>query len=324
MEIGDELVTGVVGNTNMVSTTPPDTRKQYVYWCFTLNNHTDGDVESLKTKFNYVCKWWRFQEEIGSKGTPHLQGVCCFKNKLRLTQLKDNLSNKAHWEASRSSAANAYCSKSDTATGRFWESNNIPKTKTPEKKPIFTQKVNKDMLRPHQIEIADKYLKECEMWSRIIDWYWEQKGGWGKSTLCKYLIDNCNAIVLSGSVADAVNGFFSYVMKNETVPPIVVFDIPRCNQGHISYNAIEQIKNGCIFNTKFETGMLRFDTPHVIVFSNEEPEYEKLSTDRWNVVELKHPDTTIRGSAVPATSPLSFFVKKEGSIHDLSPPEKSI
>lgn len=287
MEIGDEAVTGVVGNTDLVTTTPNNTRAQYIYWCFTLNNHNDGDGDKLKRLFDEGCLWYRFQEERGAKGTPHLQGVCCFKGKMRLKQLKDYYSRYAHWEPSRSAAANDYCRKEDTATGKYWEKlDKLAKPKKTIKKPILTKKIEYETLRQNQKEIADLYNNPCSEFNRIINWYWENEGNWGKTYLVKYLIDNCGAIMLSGGSKDAVNGIFSYIKETETVPNIIIFDIPRCNEGHVSYNAIEQIKNGCIFNSKYETGMLRFDTPHIIVFANEEPEYTKLSRDRWNVVEL--------------------------------------
>jgi len=303
MEIGDVVeMKGGVSNTDKVLPPPQkfDTRLQFMYWGFTLNNYTPGDGDELKQKLLPICNYFRYQAEEGDKnGVPHLQGVIAlFKEKrMRLKQLKDKLHNKAHWYPTNSAAANAYCRKDRTATGDFWQSSEtepdwsqLNKGK-PKKKPILTQKITYDMLRDNQKEIADKYSKPCDQFSRMIDWYYEVHGNWGKTFLVKYLIDCCDAIMLSGASKDAINGIFSYISENERVPPIVIFDIPRCAEGHVSYNAIEQIKNGCIFNSKYETGMLRFDTPHIIIFSNEEPVYGKLSRDRWNVVELEHMKT---------------------------------
>lgn len=291
MEIGDELDTGLVSNTDIGSTTPVKTRAQYIYWCFTLNNHEAGDGDRLSKLFYFNCRWFRIQEEIGAQGTPHLQGVCCFNGKMRLKQLKDYYCNRSHWEPTRSAFANDYCYKKDTATGKFWEKEDKlakAKKELKTKSPLLTQKIMIDMLREDQLEIVNLFKEKCPWNDRKIIWLWEALGGWGKSFVVKYLIDNCGAIMLSGASSDAINGIFSYIKETNTVPPIIIFDIPRCNQGHISYNAIEQIKNGCIFNSKYETGMLRFDTPHIIVFANEEPEYSKLSRDRWDVKELEH------------------------------------
>ncbi|MEO5351322.1 MAG: hypothetical protein H7836_17020 [Magnetococcus sp. YQC-3] len=288
-------MTGVVGNTEMCDTTPFDTRGQYVYWFFTLNNYVDGDVERLIKCFDQGCHEYRFQAEEGEETkTPHLQGVCHFKGKIRLSQLKTYYSKRAQWKPSRSEAANAYCVKAETRIAGPWiklkpeKKSKKKKQEEEPKKPILTKKVEYETLRENQKEIAKLFTDKCDEHSRAVCWFWDKLGDWGKTYLVKYLIDNCGAIMLSGGSKDAINGVFSYIKETETVPNIIIFDIPRCNEGHVSYNAIEQIKNGCIFNSKYETGMLRFDTPHVVVFANEEPEYTKLSRDRWRVVELEH------------------------------------
>ena len=38
-----------------------------------------------------------------------------------------------------------------------------------------------------------------------------------------------------------------------------------------------------ICNTKYETGMKLFNSPHLIVFSNFYPDTDKLSADRWKI-----------------------------------------
>ena len=51
----------------------------------------------------------------------------------------------------------------------------------------------------------------------------------------------------------------------------------------MSYDAIESIKSGIIFNSKYETGQKMINPPHIIVFSNFLPDVSKLSEDRWNI-----------------------------------------
>ena len=50
---------------------------------------------------------------------------------------------------------------------------------------------------------------------------------------------------------------------------------------------MEAIKNGCFFSGKYESGMVRFNSPHILVFANEPPERTKLSQDRWCVFALR-------------------------------------
>jgi len=63
-------------------------------------------------------------------------------------------------------------------------------------------------------------------------------------------------------------------------------DIPRCGFASVSYRAIENCKNGSIFNKKYETGQIMFLPPHIIIFANSAPDLSMMSTDRWHVVEL--------------------------------------
>ena len=59
------------------------------------------------------------------------------------------------------------------------------------------------------------------------------------------------------------------------------------------------VKNGILYNTKYVSEMRVCDIPHVIVFSNGEPDRSKLSADRWDVDRL-HGATM---AAVPLSAP---------------------
>ena len=75
-----------------------------------------------------------------------------------------------------------------------------------------------------------------------------------------------------------------YLKKNKL--KIVMIDLTRCIENYVSYQGIEEIKNGIFYNTKYESGMVLFDSPHIIIFANFPPEEGKLNADRWNIVNL--------------------------------------
>ncbi len=82
-------------------------------WCFTWNNYTDSDVESVK---NWKCTWLLFGKEVApTTGTPHLQGVVYWPNARVIGGLK-KLGAAIHWTACNGTAdQNAvYCSKDAT------------------------------------------------------------------------------------------------------------------------------------------------------------------------------------------------------------------
>lgn len=78
-------------------------------WCFTLNNYTDKNEESIR---NIDCKYLIYGKEIGEKGTKHLQGYIEFKNGKSLIACKKLIEN-AHWECRRGTGEQAsnYCKK---------------------------------------------------------------------------------------------------------------------------------------------------------------------------------------------------------------------
>ena len=131
------------------------------------------------------------------------------------------------------------------------------------------------------IDLEEIIKVKCEN-IRVINWFYDTKGGAGKSVFAKYLCLYYNAIYLSrGNYKDLIN----LIYKSDNVN-IVILDLPRNNGNRVSYDALEAIKNGIICNVKYETGMKVFDSPHIIVFSNERPDLTCLSKDRWNIKNI--------------------------------------
>lgn len=209
----------------------------------------------------------------------HLQGCFTMKKKGRpITELKMH---GAHYELQRGTdfQAVAYAQKLETrlADGVSYQKGYA--------RPITL--VTYEMLRADQQIIADTFATHAAWNNRVVNWFYEPDGAWGKSFLGKYLVDQRGALMLAGSHKDLLYGYAAYVKKHGGAPDIVVFDIPRVNVGGISYRGIEDIQNGCFFSPKYEGEMIRADAPHICVFSNTAPEEDKLSADRWNIVRLQ-------------------------------------
>lgn len=88
-------------------------------WCFTLNNYSLEEYESIKRVVFGNCRYGIIGEEVGEKGTPHLQFYLQFRSRVSLRQIKRLVGSRVHAEIARGSAdANkTYCSKE----GKFWE-----------------------------------------------------------------------------------------------------------------------------------------------------------------------------------------------------------
>lgn len=72
-----------------------------------------------------------------------------------------------------------------------------------------------------------------------------------------------------------------------------MFNLARSLEDAVSYQAIEQLKDGVCFSSKYEARLKSFPPPHVIVFANFAPKLEadvkskgKLSKDRIWLIDL--------------------------------------
>lgn len=245
-------------------------------WCFTWNNYEN--IKILEKKLNDIGNYV-FQEETGDNGTKHLQGVVNLKNQKTFNQVK-SIEVKAHWEPCRNLKKSIeYCTKLDTRTGNVFTNMDItyPESLDNEYKSCTP--------KAWQIEI-EKLINEKPD-SRKIYWFWESTGNVGKSVFTRHLVmTRKDCIVLSGKAADMKFAIQACQVK----PKIVIFDLSRDMENKISYQGMEEIKNGCFFSSKYEGGMVIMNKPHIIVFANWEPNYNKLSPDRWvvkNIADVK-------------------------------------
>lgn len=265
MASADSSVSSVEGG----NTISPSTRQiaPAIRWCFTLNNYTNIDISSIVLCFNNTAKFCIIGDEVGECGTPHLQGYVEFKKKLRPLSL--GLVNGIHWEKAKGNRDSniEYCGKQVI----------LFSIGLPKKVKIL------DTLYSWQKAIEDLTLTEPD--DRTIHWYWDDKGNIGKSAFIKYMIVKHKVLFCSGGKhSDIMNLVFNQDMDTCNC---VMFDIPRANKGHISYASLESIKNGMVCNTKYETGVKVFNSPHVFVFANFPPDDESLlSCDRWDIKEL--------------------------------------
>lgn len=277
------------GNTKQI----PPARK----WCFTFNNYNEIDIISLSSKFKEMGAKYLFEKEVGEQGTPHLQGFVIFEDKLRPKML---FHNSIHWEKCKGSEEDniRYCSKEarnanddSLMFSNFYE---IPKK---------LKCLEATKLRIWQCEILKVIRNEPS--DRDIWWFWSKMGNTGKSTFCRYLAIKYEALIISGSNKDMKCVIVEHHELTKKWPKLIVLDIPRVfDNDYFSYSGLEEIKNGLFCSSKFKGSMALFNPPHIIVFSNAEPCYEKMSADRWKVcnVDIK-PEAGLRPSPLSNKTP---------------------
>lgn len=292
-----------------------------INWCFTINNYSDNHETILKDMVPAVARYIVFGREVGETGTPHLQGYVQFINKKRLTQIKKMAGfETAHLEpmmARDPRQAAEYCKKDkifteagvmDTQGQRkdllqLAESYRLKRSYTDLKdqsawyqyQRMIVNQVNMEDNEAHFFAQKDK-LKDFKLknWqavlvkafmetpcSRSVYWLYDTVGNTGKSWFSRWLVLFMKAIRFE----NGKNADIKYAYNGERV---VVFDYARTIEGRVNYEAIESIKNGIYFNTKYASGMRVYGHPHLLCLANFPPDTTKLSEDRWIIMNPDH------------------------------------
>lgn len=243
------------------------------HWCFTLNNYTNEDIKEIRNMNSSIVPKFVFQEETGENGTKHLQGYVQFSKKIRPKGVFKN--KKIHWEKTRNIKASIeYCQKQDTRTGE-----------------VFYRGIEKK----YEIKIRHWQpwmytvlgIVDTDPDERKIDWIWEPEGNRGKTIFSKWLyLNRPNVLMLSGKAADMKHAIVQYIQTNHIHPRTILVNVPRSKQEYISYTGLEEIKDMFFYSGKYEGGHVCGPNPHVIIMANAEPEYGKLSEDRWRVKNI--------------------------------------
>lgn len=292
----------------------------------TVNNYTESGYEGLKTWAVENCKYAVIGKEKGEEGTPHLQCFFVLKKNPRLSALTKQIeaaTGKHPWtdkaNGTNDEAAD-YCKKD----GVFWEHGVYAKkagertdiqaffnaVKRGADDTILAAEFPKEFAKYHaastKLKAAHKHVnnkekikkkfleKPLRKWQkhalnllekqddRKVLWIHDPTGNLGKSFLGNWMLANMEAFLVEGGK----NADIGYAYNYE---PYVIFDYTRCQEERVNYAVIESFKNGRLFAPKYESKLKVFESAKVICFSNFDPDREKLSQDRWQVVTYEGP-----------------------------------
>lgn len=245
-------------------------------WCFTLNNYTEKELSQCLSYFYSKNFTFIIGKEVGDEGTPHLQGYLKNKNQISFSTLQ-KIMPRAHLEKAlgNQKANYVYCSKS----GDFVTNIVIKKSVNVLAKPKIEP-------RNWQVQVIDLIEKTPD--SRCINWFYDANGNTGKTTLCDHIISEYEDVMYftGGKSTDICS---QALLQDEDGKGLKVclFDFTRTCEGKVSYASMEALKNGLINSPKYKGGSLRLDYyPIIIVFANFRPEQNRLSQDRWRIVDI--------------------------------------
>lgn len=292
------------------------------HWCFTLNNYTDQDLQRLHEAFNndaFNMLYLVYGRETGDSGTPHLQGFVSFSERTRFSTVRNRLGQCHLSVARRITHAIDYCKK-DGDFDEFGEPPcNVQGKRTDLE--LFKEAVKSGMtdlkeIRENHSAVWARYRTFCLEYlgdntpERVLEDHslntWQQElrdllvlppsdrtivfvvdavGGGGKSWFAhkyqEWHPDKRVQVMQPGKKAD-----MAYAL--EVGLNVLFVDAPRSKQGeYIQYDFLEDVKNGAVFSTKYESRCKKFAPPHVIVMMNEEPDMLKLSADRYHIISVE-------------------------------------
>lgn len=127
---------------------------------------------------------------------------------------------------------------------------------------------------------------------QVVVWY-DKEGNAGKSWYVSYLVETGQAYFTPSyltSVKDVVQAVASQAKEDRKhgwrPRPYLVIDIPRSWKWSTElYTGIEALKDGLIMDPRYQAERVNIRGTKVLICTNTMPKLDKLSADRWIIVE---------------------------------------
>jgi hypothetical protein len=292
--------------------------KQLIYWDFTLHCHQKGELIHVDIMDHCQIQKWlleydknmegNFQLEQGEGGAIHWQGRMKLKNKTtkyklaKLSNLGDWMPN-AEWSPTSNNGKKNYdyVTKDCTRLEGPFNIQNKEKVKSRQLKKILN-------LIPFQESLV-KIASTPD--DRQIDVVFNESGCQGKTALCEWMDhhDLAKMIPPVNNYKDIMRLVMCHtrIREENELPsiPCFIIDMPRSLKkdklGDL-YSGIETLKQGYVFDDRYQFEDKWIDRPRVIVMCNVLPNFELLSADMWKIwtIENKHL-TPYNASDIPNT-----------------------
>lgn len=273
---------------------------------------------------NPIVEYACYGYEVGASGTPHLQGFIKFRGNVRFNRLVQLLP-RAHVEGARgtSQQCRSYCLKdghpnnkefgtfpgnsgqrNDLLAVREWGVDFIREHgRAPTKRECYREQwtathrypnlvegfealapapvIQDGELRDWQSDLESELLADAD--DRSVVFYVDKEGNKGKSWFCRYMISKYPEQVQLMSPGKVVD--MAYVVDIDT--RIFLINVARGQMEYFQYSILENIKDRLVMSTKYRptTKLLRNKT-HVVVMCNEDPDFTKMSQDRYIIREI--------------------------------------
>lgn len=236
------------------------------WYDLTLSKKMGWTVEKIIAIAEPICERFVIGEEVGEGGYQHLQCRMVFKVGKEMGAVI-NLFPGAHVSQSHVRDFH-YCEKEGNFY-RSWE-------KGLKKYQMLT-------LRQWQGD-AVAMLKEHD--ERAIHVIYDPVGNHGKTYLAKYC--QVNHIAQYVPPFQDAQDFMQFAMAKPS--RAYIFDMPRSEsikQRKGMWSAVEQMKNGYLYDKRYQFRDTWIEPPEILVICNELPDIASLSADRWHFYRIQ-------------------------------------
>lgn len=291
----DQPKTGKIGNTGQSC---PKRGPLGDRWLFCFNNYSESDLDRLDQILQdneNVLNGCYGLELAPTTGTAHVQGYIEFVKRKRPREMAV-FDRRIHWGDEDGFPCKKHCTQ-------VMNMEYCSKTRDIDETPnevfkTFRCKLKRKLvlIKPSQFyewqrDLAKIFSTHADPHCRKIYWYY---GGYqtGKTQFAKWLIHNRDGYNLGGETRHMLSQ--AYKFEHD----LYVVLLPN-NKRKVSYEAIEQIKDGC-FSSGFGTecnGMAPLrNAPHFLILGNEPPDYRDpdFHPEKYHVFRLADDHEAIR------------------------------
>lgn len=147
-------------------------------------------------------------------------------------------------------------------------------------RPVSLVDVEATTLHIWQQDIYDG-LTDSTASDRSIIFLVDPQGGAGKTFLQHYVATKFPDETQMWTVGSGKATDFCYDLNVRS--KYIFLNVPRGSMEFVPYALLEKLKDRVVFSSKYESRTkLLHQTPHIVVFSNENPDMEKLTLDRYD------------------------------------------
>lgn len=278
---------------------------QCVGYDFTLKEE-GTDLKEIMDHLGQWCKEWVFQLEEGDSGYRHYQGRVRLIKKRRpgeIAKIWQDILPGVHLSPTSNAAYQqrefSYVMKADTRINGPWKNTDLPKYMTKR-----LRKFLESTPYPWQQKIIDL---AGEYDDRSIKVILDKGGSIGKSSLAEYLeyMDIAYDLPYMSTMEDIMQACMG-------LPPFKAYliDMPKgLKKEKLAsfYAGLECLKNGVMYDKRYSFKKRRIDCPQIFVFTNNMPDLNLLSIDRWQIYTINESrdliEVPICRSALRASGP---------------------